>query len=378
MYHAREEGGQLVPVSEIPEEAMRAIERYDDEAIAQRLVTGIASGVFIYSYPIKTATGTKQIIGISTVGADEIALMLGNIEVLPDVRVDKDSDPDYIYGMVRARDVARNVTLLGVGRHCKYQIGKGNVPDHDRINEHAFVACISKGQRNAILHLTSEEIIIKAIDTFEKRGKLGRIAPPTLEVEETPPQPHGPARPITPTVIESPTAVTPPSTVTEEAIADQQEKLKQLRLQVHNKFQTDLGIGVEKRKEMLGGKFGVSSLTDLSEQQLRECLSWVEEMIQQRTAKPGVAAPSAAPPTNTEVRAKELGFESSSEQNQLRGRLYSVLTSPNQLNLKDEEAKKFITDRGIISTSEISKTGILELIKEANELVKAKQTPPEF
>lgn len=373
MYHARDEGGQLVPAGEIPEEAIRAIERYDDEAIAQRLVTGIASGVFIYSYPIKTATGTKQIIGISTVGADEIALMLGNIEVLPDVRVDKDSDPDYIYGMVRARDVARNVTLLGVGRHCKYQIGKGNVPDHDRINEHAFVACISKGQRNAILHLTSEEIIIKAIDTFEKRGKIGKITPPKLEVDEETPAPT-PAPAPSP----HPSAVAPAPTVTEQAVAEQQDKLKQLRLQVHNKFQTDLGIGVEKRKEMLGGKFGVNSLTDLTEQQLRDCLSWVEEMIEGKSKAPPTTPPTAAPPTNTDARAKELGFDSDNEQNQLRGRLYSILTSPNQLNLKDEEAKKFITDRGIVSTSEISKTGILELIKETNELVKAKQTPPEF
>jgi len=272
-FYERGEGGIIAPaVGEVSDEAIRAIERYDEEAIVQRLTTGIATEAFIYHYPIKTATGTKEIIGVSTDGADEIARMLGNIEVLPDIRVDKDSDPDYFYVMLRAKDLIRNVTLLGTGRSCKFQLGKGNQPDHDRPNEWAFVSSVSKAQRNAVLRLTPEEVVIKVINTWLQRGRSRQLKPPTLKVEEE--RPKAPAH----------TAVTPP--VTPSVITEQQEKLKNLRIAVHNKFQTELDIGTEKRKGMLKEKFGVESLTDLSEQQLRECLSWVEEMIEKGTIVP--------------------------------------------------------------------------------------------
>lgn len=370
--YERDEEGKLVPIGEgVSEEVIRAIEKYDDEAIVHRLTTGIASQAYIYSYPIQTKTGTKQIIGISADGASEIALMIGNIEVLPDARVDKDSDPDYIYGMVRAKDVVRNVTLLGVGRQCKYQIGKGNLPDHDRIDEHAFVKAITKAQRNGILHLTSEEIIIKIINTFDKSGRVAQLKPPILETQDTAPSPPAPV------VSEPPTAIMPPITTTEAAIAEQQEKLKKLRMNVHIRFQSDLGVGLEKRKEMLNNKFGVDSLTDLSEQQLKECLSWVEEIIAQKAVTP---APTKIPPAE-ETKAERftvLGFEDEAEQNKLRGRLYTTLTAPNLLNLSDDEAKKFISDRDYPSSTEIPKERLLEILKEADELVKAKQTPTEF
>jgi len=375
-FYERDSKGNLVPTQEqIPEEAIRLMERYDDESIIHRMTTGIASQEFIYRFPIKTATGTKEVVGIGTDGAFEIAKMLGNLEALPDARVDKDSDPDYMYGMVRVKDIIRNVTFLGVGRACKYQIGKGNLPDHDRLNEHAFVSCISKAQRNGILHQTPEEIIARIVNTFDKGGRSKQL-PPRLEVEpevSTPSAVPSTARLATVVTPE----VTPEVTPTETAIAEQQEKLKVLRIQVHNRFQTDLGIGLEKRKAMLMDRFSVDTLTDLNEQQLKDCLSWVEELIQQKTVTPAVQAPlaPAPPPTDT---VKELGYESTDEQHRLRGRLYTTLTSPNQLSLKDEEAKEFLAKRGFAKTTEIPKDKLLELIQEANDLVKAKQTPSEF
>ncbi|GAI43606.1 unnamed protein product, partial [marine sediment metagenome] len=57
--YERDTEGKLVKVEEVPEAAIMAIERYDEEAIAHRLTTGIASDAFIYHYPIKTATGAK-------------------------------------------------------------------------------------------------------------------------------------------------------------------------------------------------------------------------------------------------------------------------------------------------------------------------------
>lgn len=365
-FYERDKEGKLVPITEVvPEEAVRGIERYDEQAIVQRLTTGLARQEFIYHYPIKTATGVKEVIGISTDGADEIARMLGNIEVLPDIKMDKDSDPDYFYAMVRAKDLIRNVTLLGVGRSCKYQIGKGNLPDHDRPNEWAFVSSVSKAQRNAVLHQTPEEIIIRIINTWMKEGKGKQLIPPRLEVEAE-------ETALAPAPIPAP-APAPRATVAAQQIVDQQEKLKKLRMQVHNRFQTDLGIGVDERKELLQKNWGVGSLSDMNEQQLNECLSYIEKEIETRTV-----APTPAPAKTKDDTAKSLGFESLDEQNKLRGRLYSILTSPNQLNLKDEEAKKFIADRKFTATTNIPKAALLALIQEANELVKVRQTPTEF
>jgi len=290
--------------------------------------------------------------------------MLGNIEVLPDIKVDKDSDPDYFYVMVRAKDLIRNVTLLGTGRACKYQLGKGNQPDHDRPNEWAFVISVSKAQRNAILHLTAEEIIIKIVNNWVKMGKTKQIIPPKLEVEE---------KAIAPT-----TTLAPTPTVTPQLVAEQEERLKKLRMQVHNMFQTQLGIGIDERKKILKEKFNAGSLTDLNEQQLRDCLSYIEEQIQERTIAPPAKLPIPITEVTKDDVAKSLGFESLDEQSKLRGRLYTMLTSPNQLNLRADEAKKFITDRKFTTTNEIPKARLLEIIQEVNELIRAKQTPTEF
>lgn len=365
-FYEKDADGKLVPISEVPEGAIQAIERYDEESIVQRMTSGIATEAFIYHYPIKTVTGVKEIIGISTDGADEMALMMGNIEVLPDIKVDKDSDPDYIYVMLRAKNLIRNVTLLGTGRACKFQLGKGNQPDHDRPNEWAFVSSVSKAQRNAILRHVPEEVIIKIINNWSQRGKSKTLRPPPLVVDETPPAPTAVATPPTPT----------PTTAMAAQVTEQQERLKKLRMEVHNKFQTELGIGVEKRKEILRREFTVDSLTDLSEQQLKECKVLVEEMIQRKT----VAPPVVKPPSEADAKAKragELGFENLDEQGRLRGMLYNMLTTPNQLNLEIREGQKFVTDRGFASTWDIPKTRLLEMIKEVDGLIIIKQTPPE-
>ncbi len=373
-FYERDADGKLMPIGEVPDAAIVAIERFDEEAIAHRLTTGIATDAFIYHYPIKTATGVKEIVGISTDGADEIARMLGNLEILPDIRVDKDSDPDYIYVMVRAKDLIRNVTLLGTGRSCKYQMGRGNQPDHDRLNEWCFVSSVSKAQRNAILRHTPEEVIVKIINLWSQKGKSKTLRPPPLETE---PESRGAvpapaAAVVTPAPTPAPALTPAPSTTPESTVAqqviEQQEKLKKLRMEVHNRFQTDLGIGLEKRKTMLKQKFGVDSLTDLSEQQLNECKAWIEEMIEQGTK----AAPVAKAPT----QAGELGFGSTDEQGRLRGTLYSMLTNSNQLDLKPEEARKFITDRGFALANEVPKVRLLEMIKEAEGLIEIKQIPP--
>jgi hypothetical protein len=174
-YYTRQ-GKELVPYKEdVPEEAILAIERADEQSIVESLTAPEKQKYFAYSYEIMTKEGPRQIIGISVDGAAEIALELGNIEVLPDLKVE-DRD-DYFYAMLRARDLTRNTTLMGVGRQCKYQVGKGYQPDRERPNEWAFVQAVSKGQRNSILAIAPQEAIIKIVEKL-KPEFIKKLPPP--------------------------------------------------------------------------------------------------------------------------------------------------------------------------------------------------------
>ncbi|GAI60630.1 unnamed protein product, partial [marine sediment metagenome] len=214
---------------------------------------------------------------------------------------------------------------------------------------------------------TPEEVIVKIINLWSQKGKSRQLRPPPLETEPVVTRP--PATVVTPPAPVPAPALAPTTTMAQQ-VAEQQERLKNLRMEVHNKFQTNLGIGVEKRKEILSKKFGVNSLTDLNEQQLKECKVLVEEMIAQKTVAP------AAKPAPAVSKTTELGFENTGEQNKLRGMLYTTLTSPDQLGLKNEEALKFITDRGFASTNDVTKNRLIEMISEVRELVQIKQAPP--
>jgi len=403
--------GKIVPfIGDLSDEAMRYIERADDEAIVQRMTTGLGADAFIYHFAIQTNTGPKDVVGISSSGADEMAKMLGNLESLNDVRLDKDSDPDYIYAMVRVKDLIRNVTLLGVGRQCKYQVGKGNAPDHARMDEHAFVKAITKGQRNGILHHVSEDIVLKIINTFKTQGKERRIAPPKLETEETRPAVRTPpaqapkpaAAPVAKPVVAVQSTVVAEAPVTQTdteklaaQVAAQQEKLKNLRVNVHNRFQTDLGINQDKRREILKKEIGIESLTEMNEEQLNKALDIANNMVNERIEKMNAdiearkKAPAAAPivqedkkevitPEDTRPVYVVLGYESQDEQDRLRGRLYTLLTAPEQLALKPEEAKKYITDRNFASAAVIPKDKFNAIIAEVTDIIEAKKTPSNF
>jgi hypothetical protein len=184
-YYEKDNKGELVPIKGgVETEAMAAIEKYDDEAIVREMTGGAAAEEFIYRYNIQTANGPHEVIGISTPGASQLANLVGNLEVLNDVRVDKDSDPDYIYAMLRVRNSERNTVLLGVGRACKYVVGRNNAPVHDRSDEHAFVKAISKAQRNGILHHVSEEVITRIINTWAKSGKQAGLTRQRCQLNE--------------------------------------------------------------------------------------------------------------------------------------------------------------------------------------------------
>lgn len=410
--------GRIVPFTgDLPDEAIRYIERADDESIVQRMTTGFGADAFIYHFAIQTNTGPKDVVGISSAGSDEMAKMLGNMEALNDIRLDKDSDPDYIYAMVRVKDLIRNVTLIGVGRQCKYVVGKGNAPMHDRPDEHAFVKAITKGQRNGILHHVSEDIVLKIINTFKTQGKERRIAPPKLETEETRPavrtQPPTVTPPPRPAAVSKPTQAPAPAVIKPEPVSEvptnvitqtdtdkmaaqvaaQQEKLKNLRVNVHNRFQTDLDINQDKRREILKKEIGVESLTEMNEEQLNKALGIANNMVNERIEKMNadIEARKKAPSPIVQEGKKEvitpednkpayavLGYESQDEQDRLRGRLYTLLTAPEQLALKSDEAKKYITDRQFASAAVIPKDKLNDIIAEVTDIIEAKKTPSSF
>lgn len=174
--YERDDKGALVPVAgEIPEEAIMAIERADEQTIVERLTRIEAQPFFAYSYPIRTKEGIKEIIGISVDGAKEIARQLGNIRASTDIKLEEKDD--YFYVLVPVTDLVRNVTLLGVGRQSKYIIGEGMIPS-DRIDETAFVKAISKAQRNGILSVAPQLAIADIISRLDPKAIKRLPGPP--------------------------------------------------------------------------------------------------------------------------------------------------------------------------------------------------------
>ena len=253
--YEKNKAGQLVPTSgEVPEEAITAIERADEQSIVQSLTKIEAQPFFAYSYPIRTKDGVKDIIGISTEGAKEIARQLGNIKATTDIRVEEKDD--YFYVIIPMTDLVRNVTLLGVGLQSKYIIGEGMVPS-DRIDESAFVKAISKAQRNGVLAIAPQETIAQIISRLDTRAIKRLSAPP-------PPK-------------------TAPGKATPAAADGKPEdsEIKSLRQQLHLKWDelAKLDETTGDKKDWLKETYGVESSIELSLEQIREALSKVNEMI---------------------------------------------------------------------------------------------------
>jgi len=400
-YYTRDSNGNLVPSDfDVPEEAISVIERADSEAIVQAMTSGVASDKFIYEYPINTKDGKKWVVGISSVGADEIARQMRNLETLNDYRIDKESDPDYIYAGVRVRDIVTNVTLLGVGRQCKFVVGAGNLPLRDRIDEHAFVKAVTKGQRNGILHQAPADAVLKIINELSKKGKVKQLVPPTVTTapavrttQQQPPPPPAKA----PVTTQAPAQQdTTQAQELVKAAEEQQEKLKNMRQKVHLKFKDDLGIDVEPRKAILASLFdGKTSLLQLNEQELQKCLEYIESEVQKRSQgdtdnQPVQPATQATQPTGTtpsspiipgenpDVQAQKWGFTDAKERNDIRAKLFNMITGSPFLGLSNEEAKEYTAKYGVISTLLATKDKLNEIIKAVEQAVKVKNQLPDF
>ena len=377
-YHERDKSGALVPAGLLPQEFLQMAESMDDNVIIQRMTTGSASEAFYYKYPMSSAEGKKEIIGVSVDGADELANMVGNLKTLTmEIRVDKDSDPDYCYAMVPVLNVTRNTVLVGVGRACKFVVGKNNVPQRDKNDDHWFVKAIGKGQRNGILKHIPEEIITQAVAawsqvkgrsrTFIQDGERPAIAPipaaqkPTPAPAQAPKQtpPPAPAAIITPPPAQAPAL---------DAVAEAQRQMNLLRIQVHDKFQKQLGISTEDRAKMLLAKIGTGALAEMSVQQLKDSNAYADELIKEK----GVSQ-TADKVANADVIPVSLGFTNAAEQKQLAQALYGLLVKPDGLDLNKEAASAFINSRGVVKSTEATKAKILEMTKEANTLIEVKK-----
>ena len=347
------------------------------------------SEAFYYKYPISTSGGTKEIIGVSVDGADELANMIGNIKTLTmEIRVDKDSDPDYCYAMVPVLNTARNTVLTGVGRACKFVVDKGNRPLRDRNDDHWFVKAIGKGQRNAILKHVPEEIITQAVAQWSQVKGKGRKF---LQDDERPaikqpasttaPYGSGTVDKTSGEIKEKPVVVTPPPTTAPvtpaqtpaanpvaDAVADAQKKINLLRISVHEKFQKTLLISTEKRGEMLAAKLGVGPLSEMSVQQLQAASDYADELIKAKGEK---QVEDKA--IELDVIPRQLGFNNAAEQKQLAQTLYSLLISPTGLAFTPAQAPQFLKDRNINKSTDATKTVMLALIKEANDLIETKK-----
>lgn len=395
-YYESNGKGELVPIKGgVDESVVQAIERYDDDSIVRAMTSGVAAEEYIYRYTISTATGPKEIIGISTEGSNQLANMIGNLEVLNDARIDKDSDPDYIYAMLRVKNLERNTTLLGVGRQCKFVQGKNNVPMRDRNDEHAFVKAISKAQRNGVLHHASEEVVIKIVNTWAKTGKQARINPPSVQTDRIA-APVKQAASVQREVVQKPdapairTAAASPIAggISADAVSKQMEKLVNLRNKVYKRFSEELHYDTDAMSAVIKEKFGTESgLSGLNEAQLNESLALIDEILnamagavdgatdpEKAETVPPASTPAATPQgtlVDLESVAKNLGFAGKAEQDAIRGRLFDLLTKKDLLGMTVEQAKQWIGKYGLANSKDGNKDTIQGMIKDATEALEA-------
>jgi len=256
--YERDQKGELIPFEdEVPEEAIAAIERADEQAIVERLTRVEAQPFFAYSYPIKTKHGTKEIIGISVDGSKEIGRQLGNIKPSTDFKVDERDD--YLYCALPVTDLVRNFTWIGVARQCKYILDEGMHPT-DRIDETAFVKVVNKAQRNGILGVAPQEAIAQIISKLDTKF---------IKKLEAPPQ----------------SAKLPPAKASKSTENPEEAELKKLRQQLHLKWDqlSKLDPGVGDKKSWLKATYQRESSIELSPDEIREAIAKVDQMIAERS-----------------------------------------------------------------------------------------------
>jgi len=96
-------------------EEFLAIDRMDDEQIAQEMRGGLIRGKYAYSFKARGDT----VVGLSALGIQRIAQNYGGIEVARDYL---DEDEDYYKCICQARDKIKDITMLGAAEQSKNMI----------------------------------------------------------------------------------------------------------------------------------------------------------------------------------------------------------------------------------------------------------------
>lgn len=285
----------LAPARDIPHEALVAIERADEQAIVEVITEAAVRPYFTYSYPIKTKEGLKEIIGISTDGAKEIARHLGNIRVSPDIKLQERDN--YFYAVVSVTDLVRNVTLIGVGRQSKYILGEGMLPT-ERIDETAYVKAISKAQRNGILSVAPQQALVQIMETLDPktRKKLTPAKAPATKPLAT----QGPIQ----------------ARVAQPVDSFIEQHLKELRQRLHSRASSMLGKDAYETiiRPKIKEHFNLDSSTLLNEEQLKQAMGWIDEEVDAR----GVATESDIRPLIKQMKAQGM------DDSEIRDRLYKI------------------------------------------------------
>ncbi len=172
MLYQRTEQGLRRFQGELPETIAGAIERADEEAIVAALGDERFSEEYLYRLQVEG----RELVGISAAGAFEMARLLGSVEVLPEVKTDRDETGCQV--VVRVRDNLRQVTLLGAARQpLRKQVpvldreGRQTGETAEKPDLNAWAVAVNKAQRNGILRLVSSEARQRIIQGFLSRGR---------------------------------------------------------------------------------------------------------------------------------------------------------------------------------------------------------------
>jgi len=132
-------------------EEFLAIDRMDDEQIAQEMRGGLIRGKYAYSFKARGDT----VVGLSALGIQRIAQNYGGIEVARDYL---DEDEDYYKCICQARDKIKDITMLGAAEQSKNMKGSRDT--------FALAKCVRKAQRNALRGILPVELLEQLLKIY--------------------------------------------------------------------------------------------------------------------------------------------------------------------------------------------------------------------
>lgn len=300
------------------------MEKIEDETILAE-IRGEVLKDYVYSF---TDSSGRKVEGLSKAGVDAVVADLAKQgEAIRELDLQWTEDEKSYKATVRAGRYAisrtGNEVLLDSAFGAKRQSKTFTTKDGDEIeNPFAFELAIVKAARNAKRRLIPESLAVEIIARAKTEGKT-RIIPPTYPKSEV------------------------TQTRATAKVGTKEEVLKKLRQQVGIEagkvFKTD-----EERKTWQKKEYDVDSMTQLSEDQLKDMLSKMKAAL--ATQKPD---------------ATKLGFSSPVEQTNMRRELFDLLRACGKKT--DEQIREYFTSKAWGKTIEMSKEQLEKCIEEVKK-----------